>query len=152
MCIRDSIEADLHSGATALDALASLFPGGSITGAPKLRSMEAIAHLEGEGRGFFTGSAGFLDVHGNACFNILIRTLVHRTSPEMAPSDRMPGARREAHDAGTGEAAAVSFHVGGGITWGSDGALEDDETLHKAEGLLRALGARLDPSPPGKYP
>lgn len=112
------VRARLRPGATAVDAIAALFPGGSITGAPKLRSMEAIAELEGEGRGFFTGSLGFVDARGRAAMNILIRTLVHREAD---------GARE------------VSFHVGGGITWRSDPALEDAETRHKAEGMLRAL-------------
>jgi len=107
----------------ALDVLASLFPGGSVTGAPKLRAMEVIAELEGEGRGFFTGSLGLLDLRGRALFNILIRTLLWRaTGP------------------GRGEA---SFRVGGGITWASDPDQEDAETLDKARAMAAALeGAR----------
>ena len=112
------VRARLRPDATAVDVIGALFPGGSITGAPKLRSMEAIAALEGEGRGFFTGSLGFVDARGRAVLNILIRTLVHRET-----------------DAGR----EVSLHVGGGITWRSDPALEDAETGHKADGLLRAL-------------
>ncbi|MCZ6596277.1 MAG: anthranilate synthase component I family protein, partial [Planctomycetota bacterium] len=98
----------------AVDALAALFPGGSVTGAPKLRAMERIAELEGEGRGFFTGSLGMLDTRGRAVFNILIRTMLWR-----------PG--------------EVSFRVGGGITWSSDPAAEDRETLAKGAALARAL-------------
>ena len=75
--------------------------------------MEAIARLEGEGRGFFTGSLGFLGLDGRAAFNILIRTLVWRPA------------------AALGE---VSFHVGGGITWSSDARAEDDETLSEGRG------------------
>lgn len=118
------VRARLRPEVSALDVVAALFPGGSITGAPKLRSMEAIAELEGEGRGFFTGSLGFIDLRGRAALNILIRTLVHREREE----------RRE-----------VSFHVGGGITWRSDPALEEAETMHKAEGLLRALAGFVRP-------
>ena len=114
------VSAEIAPGRDALDVLESLFPGGSITGAPKLRSMEAIGDLEGEGRGFFTGSAGFLGLDGRAAFNILIRTLIHRRSP------------------GGDE---ISFHVGGGITWNSNPLHEDEETLLKAEGLGRALSA-----------
>jgi para-aminobenzoate synthetase component 1 len=106
-----------RAGTDAVDFLAALFPGASITGAPKLAAMDAIAELEGEGRGFFTGSLGFLDTRGRACWNILIRTLVWR-----------PG--------------EVSFHVGGGITWSSDAAAEDEETLAKGA----ALAAALEPS------
>ena len=103
-------------GKDALDLLAALFPGGSITGAPKLAAMRAIADLEGEGRGFFTGSLGFVDVSGRAAWNVLIRTMVWRPDP--------------------GE---VSFHVGGGITWSSEPEAEDDETLAKAAGMAAAL-------------
>jgi para-aminobenzoate synthetase component 1 len=110
---------------SAHDVLAALFPGGSITGAPKLRSMEAIAALEGEGRGFFTGSLGLLDLAGRAHFNILIRTLLWRPRPELGELG--------------GE---VSFRVGGGITWGSDPAAEDAETLDKGAALEAALESR----------
>lgn len=112
----------LRPGLDGLDALAALFPGGSITGAPKLRSMEAIADLEGEGRGLFCGSLGFLDARGHARFNILIRTLRWRA--------------REASDS-DGE---VSFHVGGGITWSSEAEREEQETLEKGAALVAALG------------
>ena len=105
-------------GINAIDLLHALFPGGSITGAPKLASMEAIARLEGEGRGFFTGSLGFVDFSGNALFNILIRTVVWR------PTTQSQG--------------EISFRVGGGITHASIASDEDDETLHKAAGLIDA--------------
>jgi para-aminobenzoate synthetase component 1 len=115
------VHARLAPGRDAHDALAALFPGGSVTGAPKLRAMECIAALEGAGRGFFCGSLGFLDLRGHARFNILIRTLVWR-----------PRA------GGDGE---VSFHVGGGITWRSEAAAEDRETLAKGAALAAALSA-----------
>jgi para-aminobenzoate synthetase component 1 len=119
------VVAELDAGRDALDALAALFPGGSITGAPKLRSMEAIAELEGEGRGYFTGSMGFVSCSGDLCFNILIRTLVWRAERER------------------GELAGrVRYHVGGGITWGSDPAAEDRETLAKGARLAEALSER----------
>ena len=116
---------ELDEGYDALDALAALFPGGSITGAPKLRSMEAIAELEGEGRGYFTGSMGYLSCSGDLCFNILIRTPVWR-----AERARGEGAGR------------VRYHVGGGITWGSDPLAEDRETLAKGARLAEALTGR----------
>lgn len=114
------VAAIVRPGVDAFELLARLFPGGSITGAPKLAAMDAIAALEHEGRGFFTGSLGFVDVRGHAAWNILIRTLVWRPS-------------------GTG--GEISFHVGGGITWSSDPDAEERETLIKGEGLLRALEA-----------
>jgi len=112
----------LRPGLDGFDALASLFPGGSITGAPKLRSMEVIAELEEQGRGVFCGSLGFLDARGEARFNILIRTLRWRARPRQS---------------GQGQ---VSFHVGGGITWSSDASREEQETLVKGAGLAAGLG------------
>jgi para-aminobenzoate synthetase component I len=114
------VSAEVRPGLDAADLLAACFPGGSITGAPKLASMEAIAELEGAGRGFFTGSLGLWDLAGRARFNILIRTLCW--TPHAS--------------AGTGR---VRYHVGGGITWGSDPAAEEHETLVKGERLARAL-------------
>jgi para-aminobenzoate synthetase component 1 len=125
------VVAEARAGVDAVDVLLALFPGGSITGAPKLASMRAIAALEGEGRGFFTGSAGYIDTRGRACFNILIRTLVWR-----------PLARRI--DAARGE---VSFHVGSGITWSSIAADEDRETLAKGAALEAALEPTSMPRP-----
>ncbi len=115
------VVAEVRAGVDAIDVLAALFPGGSITGAPKLRSMDVIAELEGEARGFFTGSLGWIDARGRARFNILIRTLLWRGRPD-----------------GLGE---VSFRVGGGITFSSDPEAEDRETLAKAAGLAAALAA-----------
>lgn len=128
------VRATLAPGRGAADALTALFPGGSISGAPKLRALRAIAELEGEGRGFFTGSLGFLDLRGRACFDVLIRTFQWRAHARPAPGD----ARAELE----GE---VRLHVGGGITWGSDPAAEDAETLVKAARLLAALGQRVAP-------
>lgn len=108
----------------ALDVLAALFPGGSITGAPKLRSMELIAELEREGRGFFCGALGFLDLRDRALFNILIRSPLWRARPELGAT-----------------AGEVGFRVGGGITWASDPRAEDDETIAKARSLAEALEA-----------
>ena len=113
------VAAEVRPGVGAFELLARLFPGGSITGAPKLAAMDAIADLEREGRGFFTGSMGFVDTRGHAAWNILIRTLVWRP---------LEGLRGE-----------VSFHVGGGITWSSDAEAEERETAYKGAGLSRAL-------------
>lgn len=118
--VRATLRPELDGG----DALAALFPGGSITGAPKLRAMEAIAELEGEGRGFFTGSAGFLDRRGHAAWNILIRTAVWRAEGTAGSED---------------VAGEVSLHVGGGITWASDAAAEERETRLKGAALAAAL-------------
>jgi para-aminobenzoate synthetase component 1 len=114
----------------AWDVLAALFPGGSVTGAPKLASMAAIAELEGEGRGFFCGSLGFVDTRGAARFNVLIRSVQWRPSPARAAA-RSPQAIGE-----------VSFRVGGGITFASDPRAEDRETLAKAAALVAAFDGR----------
>ena len=87
--------------------------------------MDEIARLELEGRGFFCGSLGFVGLDGRAAFNILIRTLLWRPTPG-APAGPSP----------TGE---LSLRVGGGITWPSDAASEEAETLAKAAGMLAAL-------------
>ncbi len=120
------VRARLESGVQPLDALSALFPGGSVTGAPKLRAMQEIAELERHGRGFFCGAMGFAAARkgagagSRAAFNLLIRTLLYRASA--------PGTRGE-----------ISFQVGGGITWSSRAADEDRETLSKAKGLRLAL-------------
>lgn len=114
-----TVRARIPSDRGAFELIDALFPGGSITGAPKVASMRAIAGFEGEGRGPFTGSLGWIGFDGAACFNILIRTLLTRP--------RADGR----HD--------VSFRVGGGITHRSDPRAEDEETLAKAQGLLAAL-------------
>lgn len=107
-------------GIDALACLTALFPGGSVTGAPKLRSMEVIAELEGEGRGFAYGSLLALDTRGELVANLLIRTLIWRPRPGR----------------GAGE---ITFRVGGGITWGSDPAAEEAEAEAKGVLLARAL-------------
>jgi anthranilate/para-aminobenzoate synthase component I len=106
----------------ALACLAALFPGGSVTGAPKLRSMEVIAALEEEGRGFAYGSLVALDTRGDLVASLLIRTLLWRPRP--------------ARGRGAGEA---TFRVGGGITWRSEPAAEEAEAEAKGALLARAL-------------
>jgi para-aminobenzoate synthetase component I len=113
------VVAEVRAGVDATDLLAALFPGGSITGAPKLAAMELIAAEEHEGRGMFCGALGFVDTRGHAQFNILIRTLVWRPHAQ--------------------QAGEVAFHVGGGITWSSDPAAEERETLDKGAALVHAL-------------
>ena len=94
--VRGTLRADAH----AVDALRAVFPGGTITGCPKVRCMQIIAELEGEGRGAYTGSLGWLGTDGDADFNILIRTLTHarrsdRAARRRAASSRTPIPERE---------------------------------------------------------
>jgi para-aminobenzoate synthetase component 1 len=107
----------LAAGRDAFDLLAASFPGGSITGAPKIRAMEILEELEPVRRGPYTGAALWLGPDGAMASSILIRTLV-------------------------ADGARLTLHVGGGITWRSDPAAEWDETEAKAHGPLRAIGGR----------
>jgi anthranilate synthase component 1 len=105
----------LAPGMDALAALAATFPGGTITGCPKVRCMQIIAELEGTGRGAYTGALGYLGVDGSLDLNILIRSLVLRDDQ-------------------------IVLRTGAGIVADSVPARELAETRSKARGLLRALG------------
>ncbi len=109
-----SVHGRLGDGRTPIDLLRAAFPGGSITGAPKIRAMEIIAELEPTARGAYCGSLGYLGFDGSMDLSILIRTIT----------------------AGRGW---WQFPVGGGIVADSVPEREYEETWHKAEGLLRAL-------------
>lgn len=100
--------------ATPGETVAAMFPGGTITGAPKIRCMEIISELEQMGRGAYTGSVGYLSLDGTMDFNILIRTLVLRENQ-------------------------VQFRAGAGIVADSEPKSELAETRHKAHGMLRAM-------------
>ena len=104
----------LRPEVTPIGAVRALFPGGTITGCPKFRCMQIIAELEGEGRGAYTGSLGYLTREGRLDLNILIRTMTLR-------------------------GRALSFRAGAGIVADSDPERELEETRAKARGLLAAL-------------
>jgi para-aminobenzoate synthetase component 1 len=110
----------------ALACLEALSPGGSVTGAPKLRSMELIAALEGEGRGYAYGSLFSLDTRGDLVANLLIRTLLWRARPRAGP-----------------RAGEVTYRVGGGITWGSEPRAELAEAEAKGRRLAQAITGSL---------
>lgn len=114
--IVSNVGGELREGVTPGEVIRAVFPGGTITGAPKVRCMEIIAELEGEGRGLYTGALGYLGRDGDLDLNILIR------------SAWLQG--RE-----------LQFRTGAGIVVDSDAGRELDETRAKARGLLRALGA-----------
>ena len=109
------VEADLADGKDALDALVAMFPGGTITGAPKVRAMEIIEAIEPVRRGVYTGSLGWISPRGDCDFSILIRTLLVQRG-------------------------RVHLQVGAGIVEDSVPHREYEETLAKAKGLLLALG------------
>lgn len=104
----------LREGLTAPDLLRAAFPGGSITGAPKIRAMEIIDELEHSRRGLYTGSMGYLGLDGSCDLNIVIRTAVYRNG-------------------------CYTLGVGGGITCESDLEFEYEETEQKAKALLEAM-------------
>jgi para-aminobenzoate synthetase component I len=110
-----------------LDVLRAAFPGGSVTGAPKIRAMEIISELEPTARGPYCGSLGFIGFNGSMDTNILIRTFT----------------------AGRGW---LQFPVGGGIVADSEPRREYEETLHKAAGLLKALNHSSPPVATGGLP
>lgn len=111
----------LGEGHDAFDLLHACFPGGSITGAPKIRAMEILDSLESVRRHIYTGSIGYVDWRGDADWSIAIRTALVTQS-------------------------AIHFSAGGGITADSDPEAEYLETLHKAEGLRRALAEIVGPT------
>ena len=115
-----TLRSQLKEGYHATDAIAASFPGGSITGAPKIRAMEIIAELEPTVRGPYCGSLGYLSFAGDMDLNILIRTVTACEGWWQVP-------------------------VGGGIVADSEPNLEEQETWHKAEGILHAIDT-LDPS------
>ncbi|MEH2192759.1 MAG: anthranilate synthase component I [Nostoc sp.] len=115
---------------TAIDLIRAMFPGGTITGCPKVRCMEIIEELEPVRRSLFYGSCGYLDWRGHLDLNILIRTLL------LAPAS---GEAREESPAGYSTLNTVWGQVGAGIVADSDPEKEWYESLHKAQAQLAAL-------------
>jgi anthranilate synthase component 1 len=113
--IVSNVRGRLRASVTPGDVIRAVFPGGTITGCPKVRCMQIIAELEAEGRGAYTGAFGWLNNDGDLDLNILIR------SAEV-------------------EGDTVRFRTGAGIVADSDPMRELDETRAKARGMLRALG------------
>jgi para-aminobenzoate synthetase component 1 len=116
-----TVTAVLRRGTSTGDLLRATFPGGSITGAPKLRSMEILESLEVRRRGVYCGAIGRLAAGGRANLNVAIRTMVMR-------------------------GGHVRIGVGGGVTSDSEPTAEYLETIHKARGMLAALGVTWQPA------
>jgi len=114
--IVSNVRGELADGVTPGRAIAAVFPGGTITGCPKVRCMQLLADLEAEPRDAYTGSIGYLSVDGTLDLNILIRTI-------------------------TVDDGAIEFRTGAGIVADSSPMAELEETRAKARGLLRALGS-----------
>ena len=109
-----TVEGRLKPQTTPIDVIRALVPGGSITGAPKIRAMEIIDELEPTRRSLYTGALGYYSLGGASAFNILIRTLLV-------------------------EGIRLRYQVGGGIVADSDPVAEYDETLHKGRGIREVL-------------
>jgi anthranilate synthase component 1 len=114
------VQGRLRQGLTAFDALRACFPAGTVSGAPKVRSMQLIAELEPEKRGPYAGAAGYFSFSGNMDMAISIRTLVLK------------------------DGVAV-VQAGCGIVYDSDPAREYEETLNKAQALLKAINQAENP-------
>lgn len=114
-----TVRGTLRNGQSALDLLTHAFPGGSITGAPKLRAMEIIAELEPTTRGPYCGAIGYLGFDGSMDTSIAIRTMIVKSRH-------------------------VTFQAGGGITAQSNPADEYDESLTKAKAMIAALSGEVE--------
>ncbi|MFC2067272.1 aminodeoxychorismate synthase component I [Chloroflexota bacterium] len=112
--LTSTVQGRLSEGKSRIDLLKATFPGGSITGAPKVRAMEIIDELEPTRRSVYTGSIGYLSFNGDMDLNIVIRTILAK------------GGR-------------AYFQVGGGIVYDSEPEAEYEETLDKAKALVQAL-------------
>lgn len=109
-----TVVGELDEDKGVVDVIKGTFPGGSITGAPKIRAMEIIDELEPTKRNVYTGSIGYIGFNGDMDLNIAIRTIIKKEDD-------------------------VYFQVGGGMTWGSDPSEEYQETLDKAQSIMKAL-------------
>ena len=111
-----TVAGELRDEITICDILKAMFPGGSITGAPKIRSMEIIDETEPTARGVYTGSIGFIGIDGSVCLNIAIRTIIIENRKAFA-------------------------QTGGGIVADSDPGFEWAETITKARALVAGIQA-----------
>ena len=116
--IVSSVRGRLRPDVSPRQALHAVFPGGTITGCPKVRCMEIISELEQAPRGAYTGSLGYVSHHGRMDFNILIRSMML-------------------------DGRQLSFRAGAGIVHDSDSERELQETRHKARGMLHAVATDL---------
>jgi para-aminobenzoate synthetase component I len=109
-----TVEGLLRRDVSHVDCVRACFPGGSITGAPKIRAMQIIDELEPQARGVYCGAIGYFGPNGMSHFNVAIRTVVQ-------------------------QGQHLTFHAGGGIVADSDPDAEYDETLAKAQGIFNAI-------------
>lgn len=112
--IVSNVVGEIAQNTSLKDIIHAVFPGGTITGCPKVRCMEIINELEHSERACYTGSVGYINHNGEGDFNILIRTLLHTKNK-------------------------ITFRAGAGIVADSDPFNELEETRHKAKGMIRAF-------------
>jgi anthranilate synthase component 1 len=112
--IVSNIKGTLKPAKNVKHLVKALFPGGTITGCPKIRCMQIISELEGEAREAYTGSLGYISNNGKMDFNILIRTMIK-------------------------QGKNLSFRAGAGIVFDSNSKRELEETTHKAQGILKVF-------------
>jgi para-aminobenzoate synthetase component 1 len=117
-----TVSGRLSDGITPIECIKNSFPGGSITGAPKIRSMEIIDEIEPTTRSVYTGAIGYFDFSGDFDFNIAIRTAIYYK--------------------GLSSGGKIYFQAGGGIVADSDPDLEYEETIVKAGNFLKAAGIK----------
>jgi anthranilate synthase component 1 len=117
--IVSQVEGSLKDDCTPVDIIRAVYPGGTITGCPKVRCMEIIRDLENCPRGAYTGSMGYINKSGDMDLNILIRTLVNKNKD-------------------------ITFRAGSGLVADSDPQRELDETRAKAKGLINAVTGSSD--------
>ena len=114
--IVSNVRGELKADKSPIDVLRAVFPGGTITGCPKVHCIQILAEMEQQARGAYTGSLGYINIDGSMDFNILIRTMVREK---------------------TGRGRSLTFRAGGGIVNDSIAEKELDETRAKAKGLLK---------------
>jgi para-aminobenzoate synthetase len=117
--LESDVAGELAGSKTGFDALSAMFPGGSMTGAPKIRACSLIAELENRPRGAYSGAIGWVSASGDMDLGMVIRTAIFEN-----------------------QAARIS--VGGGITSGSDPETEHAEMQLKALALVQAMGASVN--------
>ncbi len=115
--IASNVKGTLRKDKTGFDALRAIFPGGTITGAPKIRAMEIIEELEPVRRNIYTGSIGYFAPDGSMDFNIAIRTILVK-------------------------GGKAYFQTGAGIVYDSNPRREYEETIYKAQAMMEALGGK----------
>ncbi len=149
MHLVSNIKGTLRCECTPVDLIRAVFPGGTITGCPKVRCMSIIEELEPTRRSLFYGSCGYLDWRGNLDLNILIRTLLVAPSCPLAVPEHHLLQRQEPKQCNassqlpTPPLKTVWGQVGAGIVADSDSKTEWYESLHKAQAQLNALGMFL---------